>query len=51
MRPGVKLPIYLFLLDFYIRFEAFLLGLNIAYGAFMFNIKVRDKRWLAFRYY
>ena len=37
--PGVELPEHLFLADFYTRYGAFLLGLDVAYGASMINVK------------
>lgn len=37
MPPGVELPEHLFLPDFYMRYGAFLLGLDIAYGGGMLN--------------
>lgn len=39
MPPGVKLPDHLFLADFYMRYGAFLLGMDVAYGASMLNVK------------
>ena len=39
MPPGVELPEHLFLADFYTRYGAFLLGLDVAYGASMLNVK------------
>ncbi len=39
MPPGVELPEHLFLPDFYMRYGAFLLGLDIAYGPSMLNAK------------
>ena len=39
MPPGVELPDHLFLADFYMRYGAFLLGLDVAYGASMLNAK------------
>ena len=39
MPPGVQLPEHLFLADFYLRYGAFLLGLDIAYGTSMLNAK------------
>lgn len=39
MPPGVDLPEHLFLADFYMRFGAFLLGMDVAYGASMLNAK------------
>ena len=39
MPPGVKLPGHLFLPDFYMRFGTFLLGMDVAYGASLLNVK------------
>lgn len=43
MPPGVKLPDHLFLADFYMRYGAFLLGMDVAYGASMLNVKQEAK--------
>ena len=39
MPPGVELPEHLFLPDFYMRYGAFLLGLDIGYGPSLLNAK------------
>ena len=39
MPPGAELPEHLFLADFYMRYGAFLLGIDVAYGASMLNVK------------
>ena len=39
MPPGVELPEHLFLADFYVRYGAFLLGMDVAYGASNLNLK------------
>ena len=45
--PGHKLPEHLFLADFYMRYGAFLLGMDIAYGTSMLNVEQKgpESRW------